>query len=66
MRGSRSGKHAILIEDGQQAGQALLVYYWLQAVGRIVLVKLYEVSICSGDSGEGREAENCLRSRDRD
>jgi len=40
MKGSRSGKHASLIEDGQQAGQALLVHYWLHAVGRIVLVKL--------------------------
>jgi hypothetical protein len=28
-----------LIEDGQQAGQALLVHHWLNAVGRIVLVK---------------------------
>ena len=40
MTGSTSGKHDILIEDGQQAGQALLVHYWLHTVGRIVLVKL--------------------------
>ena len=39
MRGWRSGKHASLIEDGQQAGQALLVHHWLHAIGRIVLVK---------------------------
>jgi hypothetical protein len=66
MRGSRSGKHAIVIEDGQQAGQALLIHYWLHTVGRIVLVKLWEgAPAARRHRGEkGREAENCLRSRD--
>jgi hypothetical protein len=53
MRGSRSGKHAILRGDGQQAGQALLAHYWLQAVGRIVLVKLYEGASAAKTGREG-------------